>query len=627
MALNLVTPQYKPDVIGAAKAGEQITASMASTNLAERTLAERQRQYDADYGLRSEAQSVSLASQQQAMAHKERLLPIQERALNESLISKQLDNALAASTMEDKVLGQKLENEARMETIAGAAANRESTLYNLSAKREDRAREEATRGVYEASLVQLNQLYNAPGGPNMKAIDEFQIPASLTAGQRTSLLGEQSRLMDTNAGLEYDLKADRLTANMKAVEAASIGNLAKLKDNPVALKYFQGPHSQRLGLTDQHGQMTASGDASVQRLLKAQSFKAVLGSEWDQFAKVGKGEFMVAGDVDHFIPDPETLKAMSKRHGELVTASRVPSQGETIKYKNTSGAEVTVHGVDANKLRTDVVVTFKALMEHDSELDSKVAWGVALKQNKIASGDWAYVVNADDLKAKMAAGEIEVGDTFYDETIANTRTIKPSSKQGKSPAQSQPDKVDPDFDPLPDFKSSNPEYKGWDTRERDVYKARKRIYKELVEGGGASHKDARHLLLLGNHGVFRSTHFLEDDYDADMPVSKLANQSAGHYEFLIKDYYVQLGHALRGIEKDNDFAYDDPAVRSFLPHATEDQARAIVNAEGKLLAEFPRIHGVTWTPENASLSVAKARLMLDAKATAERFRQIEKNLK
>ena len=59
MALNLVTPQYKPDVIGAAKAGEQITANMASTSLAERKLGEATRQYDEQMALKKEAQGES----------------------------------------------------------------------------------------------------------------------------------------------------------------------------------------------------------------------------------------------------------------------------------------------------------------------------------------------------------------------------------------------------------------------------------------------------------------------------------------------------------------------------------------------------------------------------------------
>ena len=232
MALNLITPRYiAPDVTKAAVAGEQIQSSMARTSLAERQLGEQQRKAkvgeslserqfglsERELALRAEAQGVSLASQRQAMRHKEEKLPLEIRDMNASLISQQLDNALAEATFDNDVLAKQLENDALAERIATSKADGDTVRLNLLQKQEVRQKEVADKPQYNKIALQIENMSDS-------LLADFTIPHGLADKWQT-------RLEDQLAAARSELTHKEYLNERAASEEAQVKEITEYEKN------------------------------------------------------------------------------------------------------------------------------------------------------------------------------------------------------------------------------------------------------------------------------------------------------------------------------------------------------------------------------------------------------------
>tara|TARA_R110000824_G_scaffold164487_2_gene340763 strand:- start:861 stop:2462 length:1602 start_codon:yes stop_codon:yes gene_type:complete len=150
MALNLTSPQFKPNVVGAAQAAEQIVSSQASTSLAERKLGEDRRQFSENLNLRREAQGVSLAAQRQKTAQEAAMFPVQLLDAQNRAQGAALSNMLNSQ--------QLIKNEAMFPLeVDRASADLEATVIRTEIETNNLAKQ---RGQM-AQMPKVNEWLNA----------------------------------------------------------------------------------------------------------------------------------------------------------------------------------------------------------------------------------------------------------------------------------------------------------------------------------------------------------------------------------------------------------------------------------------------------------------------------------
>ena len=609
MALNLITPQYRPDITGAAKAGEDITSSMARTSLAQRHQAMREEELD----LKAEAQQVSLAGQQQAMRHKERLLPLQERALNESLVSKQLDNALAASTMEDRVLAMKLGNEAKLDAIAGSALDREATRNSLIADQARRDREGEYRLEFENTVQRINDLED---DGDWDALARFNYPP-LPPDMVNALHSMVEQKMGNQEAAAYRVASGRQTrialARQQRVANAISGlpfDAGQMFEDGGGLpeEWWSGDRLSGMGQAaldrlTKYNEIIKSGKLAGYEVESLMFSSATLGDpslRWvagESGVKAGR----VIGDSDVFVPTSDMLGAMERR---------IKSKEASLKALE----QATQAQQDAAK---QVPVIFDKFWEAEQGKDTpaspEAVWRRAMTSAQINFGQLAdhelvFVLDANDFAAKQRAGEIKPGSVVYDFSAPANRSplryINPSTSPDEGDDSDKPEI--PDADNIPDdFEVLPGKWMPKDVDGPGVKENRLAIYRELRQQGGASHEDARWMVYYGVKNVFADTSFYESDYGANDPVYELAYQVADHGKAIIKAAMLEL--------RTKGYNLNLSAIEQI--------------AAAKKPGDFPELTRRSWTPKSRREVQELAKEVMKWAPHIDRYREIGDVLK
>ena len=296
MALNLITPRYiAPDVTKAAVAGEQIQSSMARTSLAERQLGEQQRKAkvgeslserqfglsERELALRAEAQGVSLASQRQAMRHKEEKLPLEIRDMNASLISQQLDNALARDTYENNVLASELEIDATLAQIAESSERREEAKTNMLHKQEDRKWMRENRDTYTQTMDKMHALEN---NKDWEGLRNFDMPGELPPNLLAGLEKMRQSKLEMPAALDYQREVGFESLNAQAEDTAELAATNKLSSEVRALFSLQEQQGED-GWVDGNGRRTMKGNVALNRY---NEYNKINATEWMSESQAAK---------------------------------------------------------------------------------------------------------------------------------------------------------------------------------------------------------------------------------------------------------------------------------------------------------------------------------------------------
>ena len=170
MALNLSTPRYvAPDVTRAALAAENISASQARTNLAERSFTEQQRKSSVQERQAEAQLAMNMASQANEIAKEQAMRPYQIAQAQQNIYGQALSNMSARQKVILNEFQWPLEYEMKQAQIEKDIVDTDIARSNLSAKRAETAQAPLVNfWLREASMITAR----ADWGTN----DELKLP-------------------------------------------------------------------------------------------------------------------------------------------------------------------------------------------------------------------------------------------------------------------------------------------------------------------------------------------------------------------------------------------------------------------------------------------------------------------
>ena len=185
MPLNLSTPRYvAPDVTRAALAAENISASQARTNLAERSFTEQQRKSSVQERQAEAQLAMNMASQANEIAKEQAMRPYQIAQAQENIYGQALSNMSARQKVVLNEFQWPLEYEMKQAQIEKDIVDTDIARSNLSAKRAQTAQAPMVNfWLREASMITAR----ADWGTNDK-LELPPIPPELTGAGLTEVI-------------------------------------------------------------------------------------------------------------------------------------------------------------------------------------------------------------------------------------------------------------------------------------------------------------------------------------------------------------------------------------------------------------------------------------------------------
>tara|TARA_Y100000401_G_scaffold92087_1_gene78079 strand:- start:123 stop:1448 length:1326 start_codon:yes stop_codon:yes gene_type:complete len=185
MALNLSTPRYvAPDVTRAALAAENISASQARTNLAERSFTEQQRKSSVQERQAEAQLAMNMASQANEIAKEQAMRPYQIAQAQQNIYGQALSNMSARQKVILNEFQWPLEYEMKQAQIEKDIVDTDIARSNLSAKRAETAQAPLVNfWLREASMITAR----ADWGTNDK-LELPPIPPELTGAGLTEVI-------------------------------------------------------------------------------------------------------------------------------------------------------------------------------------------------------------------------------------------------------------------------------------------------------------------------------------------------------------------------------------------------------------------------------------------------------